>query len=333
MLQRRTLLAAAAPLLASPALAQSLTRVQLRLKWLPQTQFAGFYLALERGHYRAEGLDLTINPGGPNIQGETIVASGAEQFGVTGGIDSFFAARERQLPVICIGMNHQITPFVFVAKRTSNINSLEDFRGKRVTAWFTGAHLVLYGMLAARGITRESVNIQPQQVSVTPFINGETDVCAATWYNELNTIRARLGGDANLRLFSAEDYGISIPRDTLVANQAFAQANPRAVEGFLRASIKGWREAKAEPAAGLESVMKIAPTLDRAHQIAMLPEAIRLMQAGPAATQGWFALDAGVIQRAHDFFVEQRVLQAPLDLAAAFRPEYIQSIPLPERMA
>ena len=333
MLQRRTLLAAAAPLLASPALAQSLTRVQLRLKWLPQTQFAGFYLALERGHYRAEGLDLTINPGGPNIQGETIVASGAEQFGVTGGIDSFFAARERQLPVICIGMNHQITPFVFVAKRASNVNSLEDFRGKRVTAWFTGAHLVLYGMLAARGITRESVNIQPQQVSVTPFINGETDVCAATWYNELNTIRARLGGDANLRLFSAEDYGISIPRDTLVANQAFAQANPRAVEGFLRASIKGWREAKAEPAAGLESVMKIAPTLDRAHQIAMLPEAIRLMQAGPAATQGWFALDAGVIKRAHDFFVEQRVLQAPLDLAAAFRPEYIQSIPLPERMA
>ena len=333
MLQRRSLLASAAPLLASPALAQSLTRVQLRLKWLPQTQFAGFYLALERGHYRAEGLDLTINPGGPNIQGETIVASGAEQFGVTGGIDSFFAARERQLPVICIGMNHQITPFVFVAKRASNINSLEDFRGKRVTAWFTGAHLVLYGMLAARGITRESVNIQPQQVSVTPFINGETDVCAATWYNELNTIRARLGGDANLRLFSAEDYGISIPRDTLVANQAFAQANPRAVAGFLRASIKGWREAKAEPAAGLESVMKIAPTLDRAHQIAMLPEAIRLMQAGPAATQGWFALDAGVIKRAHDFFVEQRVLQAPLDLAAAFRPEDLQSIPLPERMA
>jgi NitT/TauT family transport system substrate-binding protein len=333
MLQRRTLLASAAPLLAAPALAQSLTRVQLRLKWLPQTQFAGFYLALERGHYRAEGLDLTINPGGPNIQGETIVASGAEQFGVTGGIDSFFAARERQLPVVCIGMNHQITPFVFVAKRASNINSLEDFRGKRVTAWFTGAHLVLYGMLGARGITRESVNIQPQQVSVTPFINGETDVCAATWYNELNTIRARLGGDANLRLFSAEDYGISIPRDTLVANQAFAQANPRAVEGFLRASIKGWREAKAEPAAGLESVMKIAPTLDRAHQIAMLPEAIRLMQAGPAATQGWFALDAGVIQRAHDFFVEQRVLQAPLDLAAAFRPEYLQAIPLPERMA
>jgi NitT/TauT family transport system substrate-binding protein len=291
MLQRRTLLASAAPLLASPALAQSLTRVQLRLKWLPQTQFAGFYLALERGHYRAEGLDLTINPGGPNIQGETIVASGAEQFGVTGGIDSFFAARERQLPVICIGMNHQITPFVFVAKRASNINSLEDFRGKRVTAWFTGAHLVLYGMLAARGITRESVNIQPQQVSVTPFINGETDVCAATWYNELNTIRARLGGDANLRLFSAEDYGISIPRDTLVANQAFAQANPRAVAGFLRASIKGWREAKAEPAAGLESVMKIAPTLDRAHQIAMLPEAIRLMQAGPAATQAFIAAE------------------------------------------
>jgi NitT/TauT family transport system substrate-binding protein len=330
MIQRRTLIAAS---LATPALAQTLTRVQLRLKWLPQTQFAGFYLAVERGHYRAEGLDLTINPGGPNIQGETIVASGAEQFGLTGGTDSFFAARERQLPVLCIGITHQITPFVFVAKLASNINTLEDFRGKRVTAWFTGAHLVLYGMLAARGVTRESVNIQPQQVSVTPFINGEVDVVAATWYNELNVIRARLGGDANLRLFSAEDYGISIPRDTLVVNQAFAASNPRAVEGFLRASIKGWQEAKAEPAAALESVMKVAPTLDRPHQVTMLQEALRLMQAGPAATQGLFALDAGVIQRAHDFFVEQRVLQAPIDLAAAFRPEFLQAIALNERMA
>ena len=233
MLQRRTLLASAAPLLAAPALAQSLTRVQLRLKWLPQTQFAGFYLALERGHYRAEGLDLTINPGGPNIQGETIVASGAEQFGVTGGIDSFFAARERQLPVVCIGMNHQITPFVFVAKRASNINSLEDFRGKRVTAWFTGAHLVLYGMLAARGITRESVNIQPQQVSVTPFINGETDVCAATWYNELNTIRAFLegeGGGPRLKavMFRAKDG--KLPPALLERGSA-----PLHVAGHLRA--------------------------------------------------------------------------------------------------
>lgn len=333
MLQRRHLLAAA-PLLAAPRIASAQrTRVQLRLKWLPQTQFAGFYLAAERGYYRDAGLDLTINPGGPNLLTENIVASGAEQFGVSGGTDSVFAARERGLPIICTGVTHQVTPFVFVAKKDGPIQSLEDFRGKRVTAWFTGAHLVLYGMLASRNIPRDAVNIQPQQVTVTPFINGEVDVIAATWYNELNVLRARMGGDSNLRLFVAEDFGITVPRDTVIVNQAFAQQNPQAVTAFMKASIQGWREAINNPAAGLEAVMKIQPTLDRAHQTAMLPEAARLMKAGAAATQGLFAIDPVAIRKAHDFFVEQRVLAAPIDLAAGFRPEYLEAIPLAERMA
>jgi NitT/TauT family transport system substrate-binding protein len=85
---RRSLLAAAA---AAPAIlpglgrAQGTQRATLRLKWLPQTQFAGFYLAKARGYYAAEGIDLTINPGGPNLLTENLVASGADIFGLSGG--------------------------------------------------------------------------------------------------------------------------------------------------------------------------------------------------------------------------------------------------------
>ena len=116
--------------------------------------------------------------------------------------------------------------------------------------------------------------------------------------------------------------------DTVITNAAFAQQNPQAVTAFMKASIQGWREAMNNPAAGLEAVMKIQPTLDRAHQTAMLPEAARLMKAGAAATQGLFVIDPVAIKKAHDFFVEQRVLQAPIDLAAAYRPELLQAIPL-----
>ncbi|WP_149536256.1 ABC transporter substrate-binding protein [Siccirubricoccus phaeus] len=334
-LARRHLLATAGAALALPRLgqAQGLTKVTLRLKWLPQTQFAGFYLAAERGYYREAGLDLTINPGGPNLLTENLVASGNEQFGLSGGMDSVFSAREKGLPILCIGVAHQVTPFVFVAKADGPVKTLEDFRGRKATAWFTGAHLVLYGMLASRGIPRDALSITPQQVSVTPFVNGEVDVVAATWYNELNVLKARLGGVEKLKLFVAEDYGITVPRDTVIANTAFAQQNPRAVEAFLRASIRGWKASAAEPEAAVAAVMKIAPTIDRAHQEAMLPEALRLMQAGAAARHGLFAIDPAAVKKAHDFFVEHRVLAGPIDLAAAFQPQYLDAIPLPERLA
>ncbi len=334
-MQRRTLLAAGAAALAAPRLgaAQGLLKATLRLKWLPQTQFAGFYLALERGYYREAGLDLTINPGGPNLLTENLVASGGEQFGVSGGTDSVFSAREKGLPLVCVGVTHQVTPFVFAAKADGPVKTLEDLRGRKATAWFTGAHLVLFGMLASRGIAKDAVSISPQQVSVTPFVNGEVDVIAATWYNELNVLKARLGGVEKLKLFVAEDYGITVPRDTVIVNEPFAQANPRAVEAFLRASIRGWKASKAEPAAALEAVMKIAPTIDRAHQTAMLPECLRLMTAGAAAQQGLFTIDTTAVKKAHDFFVEQKVLAAPIDLAAAYQGQYLAAIPLAERLA
>ena len=167
-MQRRSLLAGFGAVLAAPALhAQTLQRASLRLKWLPQAQFAGFYLAKARGYYAAEGIDLTINPGGPNLLTENLVATNADTFGLSGGTDSVFAAREKALPVVCIGVSHQVTPFFFVSRADGPIRTLQDMRGKNLTAWFTGAHFVLRGMLAQAGLKPEDYNLQPQQVSVT----------------------------------------------------------------------------------------------------------------------------------------------------------------------
>ena len=95
-------LAAASPVNSVPAAAQTLAKASLRLKWLPQAQFAGFYVALAKGYYKAEGIDLTINPGGPNLLTENLVATGADTFGLSGGTDSVFAARDKNLPIVCI---------------------------------------------------------------------------------------------------------------------------------------------------------------------------------------------------------------------------------------
>ena len=87
-------LAAGSLTMVTPASAEP-QKASLRLKWLPQAQFAGFYVAQAKGYYKAEGIDLTINPGGPNLLTENLIATGADTFGLSGGTDSVFAARDK----------------------------------------------------------------------------------------------------------------------------------------------------------------------------------------------------------------------------------------------
>ena len=313
----------------APALAE--TKASLRLKWLPQAQFAGFYIALAKGYYKAEGIDLTINPGGPNLLTENLVATGSDTFGLSGGTDSVFAARDKGLPIVCIGVSHQITPFIFVTRKDGPVKTLQDFKGKTVTTWFTGANHVLNGMLAKEGIKSDELKIQPQQVSVTPFVDGSVDVITATYYNEFYTIQSRMPKDS-LKTFVAEDYGITFPRDTLIVAEATAKEKPELVKAFLRASLQGWKDAFSDPKGAVDTVMAAAPTLDRAQQEFMLTEVKRLMTSGAAAKNGMFWIDTDAVKTAHDFFLKYGVISKPLDLAAAYDASFIQSVPVAGRL-
>ena len=261
---------------------------------------------------------------------ENLVATGADTFGLSGGTDSVFAARDKGLPIVCIGVAHQITPFIFVTRKDGAVKTLQDFKGKTVTTWFTGANHVLNGMLAKEGIKPDELKIQPQQVSVTPFVDGSVDVATATYYNEFYAIQARMPKDS-LKTFVAEDYGITFPRDTLIVSEATAKEKPELVKAFLRATIKGWKDAFADPKGGVDAVMAVAPTLDRAHQEFMLTEIKRLMVAGNAAQAGLFSIDANAIKTAHDFFLKYGVISKPVDLAAAYNASFIDTLPVADR--
>ena len=329
-LTKRAFLGALALVVVAP-LAQAQERASLRLKWLAQTQFAGFYVALAKGYYKAEGIDLTINPGGPNLLTENLVASGADTFGLSGGTDSVMAARDKGLPIVCVGIAHQITPFVFVSKKDGPVKTLADFKGRTVTTWFTGANDVLYAMLAANHIPQSAMTIQPQQVSVSPFVDGQVDVVTATIYNEYDTLKARMG-EAALRTFVPEDFGVTFPRDTVIVSETTAKDKPKLVESFLRASIKGWQDAIKNPKEAVDIVMAAAPTLERKHQEAMLEGVIGLMEAGSAKTNGLFWIDPVAVKKAEDLLVDNKVISKPVDLAAAFDDRFLKAIPVAERL-
>jgi NitT/TauT family transport system substrate-binding protein len=302
--------------------------VSVRLKWLAQAQFAGLYVARAKGYYAAEGLNMTINPGGPNLNAESLVASGADTFALGGGIESSLASRDKKLPVVTLGMLHQRTPVVMVVLEDSPIQKIQDFKGKKITSFFTGLQHTVVAMLAKNGLSPGDYSLSAQAVSMTPFINRETDVAMVTLFNELNVLKAR---GVKVRTFAPDDYGVSVPRDSLITSEKMIAEKPKAVQGFMNATLRGWKYALQNQAEAVDIVMAAAPGLDRAHQVAMLQEVGKLMLADSGTTEGLGVLNMTRLKAAQDLLVDAKVLSGPVDFNTGFAPQFWNAVPAADK--
>ncbi|MDI3381160.1 ABC transporter substrate-binding protein [Xenophilus aerolatus] len=310
--------------------ASAAEKVSLRLKWLAQAQFAGFYVAKAKGFYDQAGLDLTINPGGPNLNVETLVAAGNDTFGLAGGTETVLLAREKGLPLVCIGVTVQNTPFTYVAYKDSGITKVKDFAGKKVATWFTGTQYTLYSMLASAGVKQSDLTIVPQSGSMAPFVEKQFDVAAATYYNELNTLKEQGLGD-KLTLIKPDDYGVVVQQDTVLVSEKYRNEKPQQVQAFLTATIKGWKYALQNKKEAIDIVMAAAPTLNRAHQEAMLDEFEKLVKAGKGSTDGILAIDLPTVEKMQTQLVGYKALKAPADLSKAYDPSFWAQVPVADK--
>ncbi|MDQ0081265.1 MULTISPECIES: ABC transporter substrate-binding protein [Variovorax] len=310
--------------------ASAAEKVSLRLKWLAQAQFAGFYVAKAKGFYDQGGLDLTINPGGPNLNVETLVASGNDTFGLAGGTETVLLAREKGLPLVCIGVTVQNTPFTYVTYKDSGITKVKDFAGKKVATWFTGTQYTLYSMLASAGVKQSDLTIVPQSGSMAPFVEKQFDVAAATYYNELNTLKEQGLGD-KLTLIKPDDYGVVVQQDTVLVSEKYRNEKPQQVQAFLTATIKGWKYALQNKKEAIDIVMAAAPSLNRAHQEAMLDEFEKLVKAGKGTTDGILAIDLPTVEKMQAQLVGYKALKAPADLSKAYDASFWTQVPAADK--
>ncbi len=305
--------------------AEALEKVSLRLKWLHQAQFAGYYVAKEKGFYRDEGLEMSINPGGPQIVAENLIASGADDFAHGGGLETTLTARQKGLPIVAVAVLFQKTPFLLVTKKDSGITRLEDFPGKKVSLWYTGMQYIVRGMLKARGVDPGKITEVPQAVTMAPFLRGEVDVASVTPYNELQSLYA--DGHRDLVLFDPADYGIVVPRDPIVTSEKMIRDRPEVVQRFLRASLRGWKWAVENQAEAVDIVLKQNPSLKRDHQAAMLREVAKLLQWGPGTEHGIGYIDRKTAEFTQKFLLEHGQLTQPVDLEAAYTMRFWNEVP------
>ena len=131
-----TLLALAATVAVGTA-ASAADKLTLQLKWVTQAQFAGYYVAADRGFYADEGLDVTIKPGGPDVSPVQVIAGGGADV-VIDWMPSALASRERGVDLVNIAQPFKSSGMMLTCRKDSGIKSPADFRGKTLGVWFYG---------------------------------------------------------------------------------------------------------------------------------------------------------------------------------------------------
>ena len=263
-------------------------KVTVRLKWLNQAQFAGFYYAKEANFYKDAGLDVTINPGGVDFPAVQMVTGGTEQFGVTAA-DQLLLAREKGIPVVCLAVIYRKSPVVYFAKTSSGIKTPKDFIGKKVGVKLGGNEELTYrAMLKNAGVNSESIKEIPVKYDMTPFFNDDIAVWPGYVINE--TIIAEEKGSA-INIVWPNDYGVNMYADAIFTTEQMIKDHPEIVKKFVAATLKGWEASAKNVSQAVDYTLKYGDKLTKDHETKMWRSSPR--RARERVRKGGRACEAG----------------------------------------
>lgn len=269
---------------------RDMDRVSLRLKWIHQAQFAGFYVAEKEGHFDRAGIKVTIRPGGQDQSALKLVANGSDDFGVWGA-DQLIIARSRGIPVVALAVIFPRSPVCFTALADSGIEGPEDFVGRRIGMQYgTNVETEYVAMLRRVGVDRKLIDEVPVQFNFQLLLEGQVDAWPSYAINE--PIRAKeLGFEVNI--ISPHDYGVKMYADTLFTTEEMITEKPELVRAFVDAVLKGWRSALDNKELAIQDLMAYSPEADVDHELAALKAAepliqpTRRWQIGSMKTETW----------------------------------------------
>ena len=235
--------------LSATQVAQAADDVTIQLKWVTQAQFAGYYVAQEKGFYEDAGLNVTIKPGGPDIAPPQVIAGGGADV-VVDWMPSALASREKGVPLVNIAQPFKSSGMMLTCRKDTGITSPDDFKGKTLGVWFFGNEYPFLSWMSQLGLGTEGgddgVTVLKQGFNVDPILQKQADCVSTMTYNEYwQIIDAGLPED-DLLVFKYEEQGVSTMEDGLyvleenLADEAFVDKMAR----FVAASMKGWAYAR-----------------------------------------------------------------------------------------
>jgi NitT/TauT family transport system substrate-binding protein len=252
--------------------------------WLPQAQFAGYYMAVEKGIYLKHGIDLTILKGGPGQSPAEYLRDGRADFAAL-WLTTALQRRDQGLALVHVGQVVQQSSMLLLGRKESGIRTLADLNDQKVGLW--GGD---FDIPSRSVFDQHSLRVKPVQQSgtVNLLLRGGVVAASAMWYNEYNTILNTGVNADELTVFPLKEYGANYPEDGLYALQQTLDRDPQLVDAFVRASFEGWAYAFDHPEEAIDVVLRIMKAANlpanRLHQKWMFTCIQDLMR--PAASKG-----------------------------------------------
>ncbi|MBW2558900.1 MAG: ABC transporter substrate-binding protein [Deltaproteobacteria bacterium] len=230
----------------------ALKKVSFIPQWVPQAQFAGYYIGLEKGIYRKHGIDLTIITGGPDYSPSDLLMDGRADFASL-WLSTGIQMRAGGAKIFNIAQIMQRSALMLVAKKSSGIEKPLDMNGRKVGLWGPVFQLQPRAFFRKYDLT---MRIIPQSFSVNLFMRDGVDVASAMWYNEYHTILNCGINPDELTTFFFHEHGLNFPEDGIYVREETYRKDPALCAAFVRASIEGWLYAFDHPDEALDVTMR-----------------------------------------------------------------------------
>jgi NitT/TauT family transport system substrate-binding protein len=230
------------------------TKITLQADWYPQPEHGGFYTAMVKGYYKDEGLDLSIQPGGPYLVVPQQVASGAAQFGMASSDQILESVADGQ-PLVAVAATMQSDPQGIMVHKDSPVHTFSDLNGHTIavklgSTWFE---------YLLKRYKLDSVREVPATFSVANFVADPQYIQQAFATSEPFFAR-QAGVETRVLLTSEAGYN---PYRVMFTTRDFLNQHPDVVAKFVRASIRGWRDYLNDPTVGNSAVSKVNPALNQ----------------------------------------------------------------------
>jgi PAS domain S-box-containing protein len=292
----------------TPSKTSMIKNISLQLQWKDQFQFAGFYMAKEKGFYRDVDLNVTFKAFdfSKNVVEEVI--NRQADFGV--GRSSLIASRANGKNIVLIAPIFQLSPLVLAVKESSSIHTLSDLKNRRISLSGTGQYASINAMLRSKKLSDQDLSSIQVSNKVESLIQNEVDCISIYTTNQGYNLSKR---NIPLRIFNPKDYGFEFYGDTLFTGETFAKNNPQIVKKFKEASLKGWEYAFEHIEESVDFIFTHYNSQNKTKE-ALLYEAKELKKLAYYKTDKLGKLDPTKVQRIYDIYNVMGLVKNPIQL-------------------
>ncbi len=276
---------------------KDLDKVSIQLNWKHQFEFAGYYMAKEKGFYKDVGLDVDIKEYSRDINILRDVTNGISTFGV--GYPTLILDRARGIDITLLAAIFQSSPNILLSLKDSGINSFKDFKGKKIMmSKDASKSATILSMFLANGIRLSDMIIVPQSFDINDLIKKRVDAISAFSSDEPYTLK-QMG--IKYSIWDPKDYGFDFYDGILFTSSKELKNHPQIVKNFTKATIEGWRYAFSHISETLDIILKKYNTQHKSRK-ALFYEAITLKKLAYGNSKRVGSIDKSKIQRIYDIY-------------------------------